>query len=174
MPVLGLYSADEVEAIKADVAQPLQREIADLRKKLRQCEEELKAQKAQYDKDIYHLSREIQRVNAVFRERESNMEDMLDRFAAKNFDNGKRHSSYVPKVTGFKKIHRNGRVKTVITFSILFPFPSRNEIDDVRRIKEHIESLVPNIASEMNVEFIELVGGQVQADGWLARFECEC
>lgn len=132
-----------------------------------------------YQSGIVRLKNELKAVNkqanddqGSFSKKEANLKDMLDRFAAKNFDNGKRHSTYIPTVTGFKKIETKNDIRTIVTFSIMFPFPSKNNVEDVVRIEEQIESLLPDIANELKVESVRLINGMIQKDGyWIAKFE---
>lgn len=175
---MPLLSNQKVEEMKEAAIRPYIEEISRLKKELEEAhqiiqkyESKLEIQKRNHKNEIDRLIQEDEFLKEEFQKKEANMNDMLDRFASKNFDNGRRHSYLVPHITEWKKVKVKNGYKKVVSFWVLFPIPTNNDVSGVSSAMEYIESLIPDIAEQMNVDSIELRSAVIQKDGWAAKFE---
>lgn len=178
-----IYTDKKMTEIKELAIQPYKDQVTKLKQELeaertakRELELKIKQQNEEYKRDFALLEGEHEKLNRNFHARESNMKDMLDRFASKNFVNGQRNSYNHALITDWRRIRLRKGYREVIGFTVLFPFPTRNHVEDVERITEDIEKLVPDIAKEIGIDSddsIEFISASIKNNGWLAKFEAE-
>ncbi len=175
-----MLTEKKAEELKQLAVQPLEKRIEELKDELEAAYDTAHKYKTkfenlnkQYDKETDETIKEVTALKEGYLKREKNRDDMLDRFASKNFENGKRGSYNQIHFTDYRKINLRRGYKEAIGFTILYPFPTGNSIKDVGRIAEHIATLTPNIAKEIGVDEVEFISASIKSNGWLAKFEVE-